>query len=85
MVERYPNLKANQNFIRLQDELAGTENRIAVERMRYNEAVKEYDIYRRRFPQNIVAGMFGFSQGSPTLRPRQRPSSRPRSSSDTKS
>jgi LemA protein len=62
VVERYPNLKADQNFIRLQDELAGTENRIAVERMRYNEAVKEYDIYRRRFPQSIVAGMFGFSQ-----------------------
>jgi LemA protein len=62
VVERYPDLKANQNFIRLQDELAGTENRIAVERMRYNEAVKEYDIYRRRFPQNIVAGMFGFTK-----------------------
>jgi LemA protein len=62
VVERYPDLKANQNFIRLQDELAGTENRIAVERMRYNEAVKEYDIYTRKFPINIVAGVFGFTK-----------------------
>jgi LemA protein len=62
VVERYPDLKANENFIRLQDELAGTENRIAVERMRYNEAVKEYDIYTRRFPNKIVAGFFGFTK-----------------------
>jgi LemA protein len=62
VVERYPDLKANQNFIRLQDELAGTENRIAVERMRYNEAVKEYNIYIRRFPTLILANMFGFTR-----------------------
>ena len=62
VVERYPDLKANQNFIRLQDELAGTENRIAVERRRYNEAVKTYNITIRSFPTNILAGMFGFSQ-----------------------
>ena len=62
VVERYPDLKANQNFIRLQDELAGTENRIAVERMRYNEAVREYNVYTRRFPNNILAGIFGFGR-----------------------
>lgn len=62
VVERYPNLKANQNFIRLQDELAGTENRIAVERMRYNEAVREYNVYIRRFPTLILANMFGFTR-----------------------
>jgi LemA protein len=62
VVERYPDLKANQNFIRLQDELAGTENRIAVERRRYNEAVKTYNIKIRSFPTNILAGMFGFTK-----------------------
>ncbi len=61
VVERYPDLKANQNFVRLQDELAGTENRIAVERRRYNEAVREYNVAVRSFPGNIFAGMFGFS------------------------
>jgi LemA protein len=64
VVERYPDLKANQNFIRLQDELAGTENRIAVERMRYNEAVREYNVYIRRFPNNFVAGFFGFTKAT---------------------
>jgi len=62
VVERYPDLKANQNFIRLQDELAGTENRIAVERRRYNEAVREYNVKIRSFPTNILAGMFGFTR-----------------------
>ena len=60
VVERYPDLKSNQNFIRLQDELAGTENRIAVERRRYNESVKTYNVKTRSFPTNIFAGMFGF-------------------------
>ena len=60
VVERYPDLKANQNFIRLQDELAGTENRISVERRRYNEAVRMYNTKIRSFPTNIMAGMFGF-------------------------
>jgi LemA protein len=64
VVERYPDLKANQNFIRLQDELAGTENRIAVERMRYNEAVRDYNVYIRRFPNNILAGIFGFGRAT---------------------
>jgi LemA protein len=64
VVERYPDLKANQNFIRLQDELAGTENRIAVERMRYNETVRDYNVYIRRFPNNILAGIFGFGRAT---------------------
>ena len=62
VVERYPDLKANQNFIRLQDELAGTENRIAVERRRYNEAVRVYNTKIRSFPTNVMAGMFGFGR-----------------------
>ncbi|HDQ43922.1 MAG TPA: LemA family protein [bacterium] len=60
VVERYPDLKANENFIRLQDELAGTENRIAVERKRFNEAVQAYNRTIRLFPQQVFAGMFGF-------------------------
>jgi len=64
VVERYPELKANTNFIRLQDELAGTENRIAVERRRFNETVKTYNIKVRSFPTNIFAGMFGFEKAT---------------------
>ena len=60
IVENYPDLKANTNFIQLQDELAGTENRIAVSRKDYNDAVKEYNTSIKRFPKNIFAGMFGF-------------------------
>ncbi len=63
-VERYPDIKSNQNFLSLQDELAGTENRIAVERRRYNEAVKTYNIKIRTFPANIMAGMFGFTKAT---------------------
>ncbi len=62
VVENYPQLKANENFIRLQDELAGTENRIAVARRRYNESVREYNAAIRRFPKNMLAGMFGFEK-----------------------
>ena len=62
VVERYPDLKANQNFLALQDELAGTENRIAVERRRYNEAVKAYNTFVRMFPNNLVAGIFGYTR-----------------------
>lgn len=61
VVERYPDLKSNQNFMRLQDELAGTENRIAVERKRYNDAVRTYNITVKSFPANLLAGMFGFA------------------------
>jgi LemA protein len=60
VVENYPNLKANENFLRLQDELAGTENRVAVERMRYNEMVRSYNTYVKRFPTNLIARHFGF-------------------------
>jgi len=60
VAENYPNLKADQTFLRLMDELSGTENRIAVERMRYNEAVQDFNITVRMFPGNIVAGMFGY-------------------------
>ena len=62
VVERYPDLKANTNFIRLQDELAGTENRIAVERRRYNEAVKSYNAFIRQFPNNLLAATFRFEK-----------------------
>ncbi len=64
VVERYPELKSNQNFMRLQDELAGTENRIAVARRRYNEAVKSYNVAVRSFPQNLVAKMFSFGKAA---------------------
>lgn len=60
-VEQYPELKANANYLALQDELAGTENRIAVERMRFTESVQKYNVAVRRFPMNFFAGMFGFS------------------------
>ena len=60
VVERYPELKANQNFLSLQDELAGTENRIAVERRRYNESVRTYNVVVRGFPSNVVAALTGF-------------------------
>lgn len=62
VVERYPELKSNENFMKLQDELAGTENRIAVERRRYNEAVRAYNVKIRSFPANLLAGFFGFEK-----------------------
>jgi LemA protein len=62
IVENYPNLKANQNFLQLQDELAGTENRIAVERRRYNQAVQAYNTYIQLFPNNLVASIMGFQR-----------------------
>ena len=62
IVENYPQLKSNENFMRLQDELAGTENRIAVERRRYNETVQDYNTYISLFPNNIVASMSGFTR-----------------------
>ena len=64
VVEKYPELKSNENFLRLQDELAGTENRIAVERKRYNDAVKNYNVAIRSFPANLLAGMFGFDKAA---------------------
>lgn len=62
VTENYPELKSNQNFLALQDELEGTENRISVERKRYNDTAKNYNTTIRKFPGNILAGMFGFSQ-----------------------
>jgi LemA protein len=62
VVENYPQLKANENFLRLQDELAGTENRIAVERRRYNETVQDYNTYISLFPNSLVASMSGFAR-----------------------
>jgi LemA protein len=62
VVERYPDLKANENFLSLQSQLEGTENRIAVERKRFNEAAREYNTYIRKFPKVILANMFGFRE-----------------------
>jgi LemA protein len=62
VVEAYPQLRSSETFARLMDELAGTENRIAVERMRYNERVQAYNTSRRRFPGNITAGIFSFDE-----------------------
>ena len=64
IVENYPNLKSDQNFLALQDELAGTENRIAVERRRYNEAIQDYNTYIGLFPNNIFAGWAGFQRNN---------------------
>jgi LemA protein len=64
-VESYPELKANQNFLELQAQLEGTENRISVERMHYNEAVQDYNTYIRSVPRNIFAGWFGFERKTP--------------------
>ncbi len=62
VVENYPQLKSNENFLRLQDELAGTENRIAVERRRYNETLQDYNTYISLFPNNLIASMSGFAR-----------------------
>lgn len=62
IVENYPQLKSDATFMRLMDELAGTENRIATERMRYNERVQEFNTLRRRFPSNVTAKVFGFKE-----------------------
>ncbi|HVB59079.1 MAG TPA: LemA family protein [Candidatus Acidoferrales bacterium] len=64
IVENYPQLKSNENFLQLQDELAGTENRIAVERKRYDDALQAYNTYIGLFPQNIFAGWAGFHRNN---------------------
>jgi LemA protein len=64
IVENYPQLKSNENFLRLQDELAGTENRIAVERKRYNDVVQDYNTYIGLFPNNIIANLGGFQRNN---------------------
>ncbi len=62
VVEKYPDLKANQNFLELQSQLEGTENRIANERMKFNDATRAYNVYIRKFPATIFAGIYGFDQ-----------------------
>jgi len=62
VAENYPQLKADAQFIRLQDELSGTENRLATARMRYNQAVQDYNTQRRKFPSNVTAKVFGFKE-----------------------
>ena len=62
IVENYPQLKSNENFMRLQDELAGTENRIAVERKRYNDSIQDYNTYISLFPNSLVASFAGFTR-----------------------
>jgi len=64
VVENYPQLKSNENFMRLQDELAGTENRIAVERKRYNDTLQDYNTYLLKFPQNLYAGFAGYKENT---------------------
>ena len=68
VVENYPTLKSDATFARLMDELAGTENRIAVERMRYNETVQAYNTSRRQFPSNITGAIFGFQKDYPVFK-----------------
>jgi len=65
IAENYPQLKSNESFNRLMDDLSSTENRIAVARMRYNEKVQAYNVQRRKFPSNITAGIFGFKDTYP--------------------
>ncbi len=62
VMEQYPDLKANQNFLELQAQLEGTENRITVERMKFNDSAKSFNTYIRKFPQNIISGMFSFEK-----------------------
>jgi LemA protein len=69
IVENYPQLKSNENFLRLQDELAGTENRIAVERKRYNDTLQDYNTYLLQFPNNLYAGFAGYKQNSAYFQP----------------
>ena len=62
ITENYPELKANQNFQELQAQLEGTENRISVERRNFNQATQDYNTFIRKFPQNLIANMFGFEK-----------------------
>ena len=77
VVENYPTLKADQTFLQLMDELSGTENRIAVERMRYNGAVQDYNITVRSFPGNVVAGMFGYKPATSYFKAEEKANSVP--------
>lgn len=77
VAENYPQLKADGTFLKLMDELSGTENRIAVERMRYNESVMDFNITVRRFPGNIVAGIFGYKPASQYFKAEEKASAVP--------
>ena len=76
--ENYPQLQSNENFLRLQDELAGTENRIAAERRKYNDALQRYNTDIELFPKNIVAGMSGFARNDAYFKTEARPAKFPR-------
>ncbi len=77
VVENYPQLKADNTFLKLMDELSGTENRIAVERMRYNDAVRQYNVAVRMFPGNIIAGRFGFKVATEYFKSEERAKTAP--------
>ena len=77
VAENYPQLKADGTFLKLMDELSGTENRIAVERMRYNESVMDFNITVRRFPGNIIAGIFGYKPASQYFKAEEKASAVP--------
>ena len=83
IVENYPQLKSNENFMRLQDELAGTENRIAIERRNYNQVVQDYNTYIALFPNSLVASMAGFSATMPISKPKPARARLPRLTSTT--
>ena len=83
VVENYPQLKSNENFMRLQDELAGTENRIAVERRRYNEAVQDYNTYISLFPNSLIAGFAGFTRNDAYFKTEEGARQTPRVNFDT--
>src|SRR5499425_2486403 len=83
VVENYPQLKSNENFMRLQDELAGTENRIAVERKRYNDAVQDYNTYISLFPNSLIAGFAGFTRNDAYFKTEEGARQAPRVNFDT--
>jgi LemA protein len=83
VVENYPQLKSNENFMRLQDELAGTENRIAVERRRYNQAVQDYNTYISLFPNSLIAGFAGFTRNDAYFKTEEGARQAPRVNFDT--
>jgi LemA protein len=83
VVENYPQLRSNENFMRLQDELAGTENRIAVERRRYNQAVQDYNTYISLFPNSLIAGFAGFTRNDAYFKTEEGARQAPRVNFDT--
>jgi LemA protein len=84
IVENYPQLKSNENFLRLQDELAGTENRIAVERKRYNDSIQDYNTYLLKFPNNLYAGFAGYKENTAYFQASEQSRANPRVDFGTK-